>query len=171
MARSRCLTSARYSMRCDILKPAGAPVVNGQTEWEYRQDPDSGAIVKRWIDNPETPQNEFRGGQIIADVPVMARGVIDGGIRVAGTTERFDEIYQNVDWVKATFGKNTNITKRDRVTNIRTIRDGTVIWKEEEVSGAPATTFNVMGVTPVLDPFSNLIEFAVLLERAEVQGA
>lgn len=161
-------------MMCDIIKPAGSPENNinpDDTTWEYYQDPDSGAIVKRWYDDASTPDvDERRSGLLIPNVPLMARGVIDGGIRVAGTTERFSDTYENVDWVKATFGKNTRITKRDQVTNIRNKRNGELLWREDEISGSPATTFNVMGVTPVFDPFSRLVEFAVLLERAEVQG-
>lgn len=164
-------------MVCDIIRPFGAPVStdveNDGGVWEYQQDPDSGAIVRRWVDVPETPENERLEGarEYMRDVPLMARGIIDGGIRVAGTTERFGNEYVAVDFVKATFGPNTLITKRDQVTNIRSKRDlARPVWREEEISGYPATTFNVMGVTPVFDPFSNLIEYAVLLERAEVQG-
>lgn len=171
-----CLTSARFSMLCDILKPAGAPESdpaydqNPSDNWEYYQDPDSGAINKRWVDDPNTVVNEGRARAIIPNVPLMARGVLTSGIQGAGSTERFDEIYHNVDWVKAVFGKNTNITKRDQITNIRTKRNGELVWKEEEISGYPATTFDVMGVTPVFDPFSNLVEYSVLLQRSEVQG-
>jgi len=163
-------------MVCDVIKPAGAPENNnnltvGDSSWEYQQDADSGAIVKRWVDNSVTSVNEQRGGLIMPNVELMARGVIDGGIRVAGTTERFGNQYVNVDFVKATFGAGTSITKRDQVTNIRSKRDlGVAVWREEEISGFPPTTFNVMGVTPVFDPFSNLVEYAVLLERSEVQG-
>jgi hypothetical protein len=63
------------------------------------------------------------------------------------------------------------ITKRDRVTNIRNAR-GQIIWKEEEMENEgvyKSTTFDVLGVTPVLDPFGNHIENYALLERAEVQ--
>lgn len=164
-------------MLCDIIKPAGAPEnnsveVDNDTTWEFQQDPDSGAIVKRWKDDLNTVgTSESRSGLIIPNVPVMARGVIDGGIRVAGTTERFSETYENVDWVRATFGKHTMLTKRDQVFNIRSKRDPEVaLWREEEISGHPPTIFNVMGVTPVFDPFSRLVEYAVLLERAEVQS-
>lgn len=173
MRRNFCIASARYSLICDIIKPAGSPEATGtnDTTWEYYQDPDSGAIVKRGPDDPETPEFIEGAGTIIQDVPLAARGIIDGGIRVAGTTERFSDTYEGVDWVKATFGPKTSITRRDRITNIRQKKTGDLVWKEEEISGHPATTFNVMGVTPVLDPFSSVVEYSVLLERAEVQGA
>lgn len=156
-------------MVCDIIKPAGSPENSPSNNWEYRQDTDSGAILKRWVDDPDTNSDEVRPGLLVRDVPLIARGVIDGGIRVAGTTERFSEVYQNIDWVRAVFPGNISITKRDQVGNIRNKRGGKLLWREEESTGFPATRFNVMGVTPVFDPFNNLIEQAVLLERADVQ--
>lgn len=172
-----CLTSARFNMLCDILKPAGAPESNPDFDqnpsdnWEYYQDPDSGAINKRWVDDPQTPDtDERRARAIIPNVALLARGVLVSGLQGAGSSEKFDDIYTNVDWVKATFPKGINITKRDQVTNIRQKRTNELVWAEEESSGAPATTFDVMGVTPVFDPFSNLMEYSVLLHRSEVQG-
>jgi hypothetical protein len=100
----------------------------------------------------------------------MVRGVIVGGVRAAGTTEIFDPkgVYENIDFVKMNFPADVVITKRDRITNV-TGPDGNVIWKEEEFSGA-ATVFDVLGVTPVIDPFGMLVENFALLQRAGVQG-
>lgn len=174
----RCISGAQFNMRASVLKPIGAPEVNGTQDtdteghWTYIQDPTSGALIRTWVtdvaDNPTTPANEA----VIYDskfdnVPCSIRGVIDGGIRVAGTTERFSETYENVDWVKATFPPSVNVTKRDRVTNIRN-RKGEVVWKEEESTNKP-TVFNVMGVTPVLDHLGRVLYNTALLERAEVQ--
>ena len=173
-----CMTSARMNMTCDIIKPAGAPLTTDGSQpsagsWQYRQNEDSGAIERMWIpDDVSTPNvNEGFVGTVLNNISLIARGVIDGGIRVAGTTERFSEIYENVDWVKATFPKGVPLTKRDRVTNIRNKRGKELIWREEELDGSPATIFNVMGVTPVLDPFGQLVEQNVLLQRASVQDA
>lgn len=174
--RSGCLTKVRFNMKCDIIKPLGAPetVIDISTEgtlghWEYRQNIDSGAIEKKWIDDPSTPDidEEYTPG-LIKDAPVMARGIIDGGIRVSGTTERYSTVLETVDYVTATFPKNVNVTLRDRVTNIRN-NFGEVIWKEEQIPGAPATVFNVQGLTPIMDPWGHLLEYQTLLQRAEVQ--
>lgn len=159
-------------MKCDLLKPAGAPETNPNSNgsWEYQQDPDSGAITRRWRDFEDTPEiNEARPGLIIPDVPLMARGVLTGGFKNASNSQLYSEIYKNIEWLKAIFPKDVNITEKDRVTNIRN-KTGEVIWKEEEANAIPATTFNVMGVTPILDPFNNMIELSVLLQRSEVQG-
>lgn len=177
MARAKCLTSARFNMRADIVKAVGSPLVTvspstGEVgSWEYRQNEDSGAIETFWVADDLTTidVDETFSSAVIHDVHLIARGIMDGGIRVAGTTERFSEIYENVDWVKAVFPKNTSITKRDRVTNIRS--HGEVVWSNEEADGNVPTVFNVMGVTPVLDPFARVLELSVLLQRAEVQDA
>lgn len=162
----RCLGSARFNMLVDVLKPEGAPeTLTGAGHWVNRQDPDSGAILRLWVaEDPDTLQVE---GGLIA-VPCLFRGVIDGGIRVAGTTERFSEVYENVDWAKITFPAHINITKRDRITNVRD-RNGNIIWREEEIEGNPPTIFEVRGITPVINPFGRHVENTGLLERAEVQ--
>lgn len=165
MPRQMCLTSVRFSMMCDIIKPTASPTTPGGS-WRWVQNTESGAVDEVWIsDNPATPAVE---GKVVKDVLLFAEGVLDGGLRVAGTTERFDDMYENVDWIKAVFGKDTFITKRDRVTNIRNKTTKEVIWKEDEITSAPATTYDVMGVTPVIF-MGKVIEQSVLLKRSEVQ--
>lgn len=168
-----CLTSARFNMKADILRQgAEANNVIDPTdqpgEWVKKRDPDSGEIIRIWqpydqtddVDTPDTNES-------LDSFWCEARGIIDGGIRVAGTTERWDELYQNVDFVKITFPAGTRLTRRDRVTNIRD-KQGNVIWKEEENEDKP-TVFNVSGITPIIDPFGKHIESFALLERAEAQ--
>lgn len=164
MPRNGCITSVRYAMVCDILSPSGAPAdTTGQ--WVYTQNPESGAIEQKWVDDAGTVEVE---GVTRKDILLFAEGVLDGGIRVAGTTERFTREYENVDFVKAVFPSDTIISKRDKVINIRSRKNGEVLWREEEIDGWPPTTFNVLGVTPVLF-LGNIIEKSVLLERSEVQ--
>jgi hypothetical protein len=169
-----CLTSARFNMKADILRQ-GAETNNtvnptDQTgEWVTQQDPDSGEIIRKWqkydqVDNPATADTN----EGLDTFKCVARGIIDGGIRVAGSTERWGEIYDNVDYVKITFGPNVVINRRDRITNIRDSR-GHIIWKEEERPDAAPTIFNVSGITPIIDPFGRHIESFALLERVEGQ--
>jgi hypothetical protein len=103
----------------------------------------------------------------------MARGIIDGGIRVAGTTERWGETYVDIDYCRIEFPARVLVTKRDRITNIRN-RKGQILWLEEELGPDGegkfrATVFEVLGVTPVVDPFGNHTSNVAMLERAEVQ--
>lgn len=165
-----CLTSARFNMKADILRQDTVQPVDPSDpggQWKYKQDEDSGEIIRKWqpnpVDDPSTPEIER-----LESFRCQARGIVDGGIRVSGTTERFGSMYDNIDYVQITFSSRVKISKRDRITNIRGPR-GEIIWREEEHPDAPPTVFNVMGVTPIVDPFGIHIENFALLERAEVQ--
>lgn len=166
-----CLTSARFNMKADVLRqtaPDSTPI--DQTgEWVSRQDPETGEIIRVWepntgtTDDPSTPADEG-----LETFNCIARGILDGGIRVAGTTERWNEIYDAVDYVRITFPARVRLSRRDRITNIRDNR-GNIIWREEERADQAPTVFEVTGITPVVDPFGRHIENMALLERADTQ--
>lgn len=165
----RSITNSKYTMLCTVLKPEGATETNADGNWEDRQDPETGDLIRVWVpaaDNVSTPVNET---ERYSAVPCVVRGVIDGGIRVAGTTQRFSDIYENVDWVRIWFPPEYTITKRDRITDIRDRKTGEIMWREEEIDNAPASKFSVKGVTPTQGPFGRHVENVALLERAEVQ--
>lgn len=169
-----CLTSARFNMKADVLRqgaevsddPATDEIEEGR--WVSAQDPDSGEIIRVWQKNPEKDPTPDPDAKALESFKCIARGIVDGGIRVAGTTERFGEMYSNIDYIKITFPAHVKISKRDRITNVRDAA-GNIIWREEEVKGSPPTVFNVNGVTPILDPFGRHIESFALCERAERQ--
>lgn len=175
-----CLTGARFTMQATLLHqndeyiPENDININLYGEWVESQDPLTGEIIRVWqpYDNPKTPEvNEDTLN--IGTVPCVARGIVDGGIRVAGTTERFGDTYENIDFVKLWVPGHVKISKRDRVTNIKDA-SGHVRWLDEEFTDPRldetprATVFNVNGVTPLFDAFNNMTEQFVLLERAEV---
>lgn len=172
------ITSARFNMRATLLHQntdyPGDINVDNYGEWVESQDPLTGEIIKVWkpYDDPTTPGNEDT--LEIGTINCIARGIVDGGIRVAGTTERFGETYENIDFVKMWVPAHVRISKRDRVTNIMT-PDGKIRWRDEEYADPAdetvvprATEFNVNGVTPLFDAFNRHNEQFVLLERAEV---
>jgi hypothetical protein len=117
-------------------------------------------------DNPNTSQDET---VTIGEIACEARGIVDGGIRVAGSTERFGDTYENIYFVKLWVPLGITVTKRDRLTNIRD-KNGHFAWLDEEsiANPAKATVFNVNGVTPLFNAFNEITEWFVLLERAEV---
>jgi len=166
------LTSLRFNMQATILRTAAPGTTeipsSGTGYTKYIQDPDTGQIKEVWVpvdqpDDPETPQDES-----VLVMPCIVRPVVDGGIRVAGTTERIGALYENVDFVIMSFPREIILTKRDRVTDIRD-RSGQILWVDEEFEGNPtrSTVFNVNGVSPQLDAFNRHIENRALLERAE----
>lgn len=160
-----CLNAGKFNMVATVLTQGPTePDVEGH--WVDRQNPDTGEIERVWVVDDSDPSE---AGTQARTIKCMVRGVIDGGIRVAGTTERYTPqgVYDNVDYAKMNVGPNEKISKRDRITNVRNDK-GVLLWKEEEFDGAP-TVFEVLGVTPVPDPFGTPIEQIVLLKRAEVQ--
>lgn len=178
----KCLSSAAYTMKADILRQtSGLSTPSESGDWQDYQDPITLEIIRRWIhvgDNPSSPNvNE---GANVEPLNCSARGIIDGGIRVAGTTERWAETYIDIDYVRIEFPANKIVTKRDRITNIRDPK-GHIIWLEEEtpatdVDSNPstpktfrATVFDVLGVTPVLGPFNQHMKNVAMLQRAEIQ--
>ena len=169
-----CLTGIRFNMKADILRQGwdnnGAfDPTDEAGEWVMQQDKESGDIIRVWqpqhqsTDNPSTPTDES-----LTSFDCEARGIVDGGIRVSGSTERFGFLYEDVDYVKITFPADVELSKRDRVTNIRDSQ-GNVIWKERHIPGNPPTIYEVTGVTPIVDPFGIHIESFALLKRSEKQ--
>ena len=166
----QCITGHRFSMQAEVLRYSTVP--EGQDEqsspgvWVSNQDPITGAILNYWVpgdaDDPDTVEDE---SLTPVTIKCLARGIVDGGIRVAGTTERFGDTYENIDFVKLWTPASVTLNKRDRITNIRAKKGGVVIWKDEEFDGSP-TIFNVNGVTPLFDAFNRHVENFVLLERA-----
>jgi hypothetical protein len=175
-----CLTGARFTMSATLLHQnsdytPGYPDLDLYGEWVNSQDPLTGEIVRIWEpfpdvpDDPATPEID----PTVGVVPCLARGIVDGGIRVAGTTERFGDTYENIDFVKLWVPSWVRISKRDRVTNIKD-KSGHIRWLNEEFDDPTdqlppvATVFNVNGVTPLFNAFNDMTEQFVLLERAEV---
>jgi hypothetical protein len=153
-------------MRATVLRQIGTNVEeNPGGEWAPTYDPDSGAIIRVWTED----NDPVTTGEQTLVINCMVRGITNGGIRVAGTTQRYTALYENIDWAVMTFPKSVVLTKRDRITSISNSA-GAVIWEEEEMDGRPPTVFMVMGSTPVIDPFGNHIENTCLLQRAQVQS-
>lgn len=167
-----CLTGARFNMSADILHQGyddgvDFEITDTDGEWINQQDKYTGEIIRKWQPNVEDPDTTEREATL-ETFACFARGIIDGGIRIVATTERFGEVYDNTDYVRIWFPGDVKISRRDRVTNIRN-GDGEIIWRDYDVPGAPPIVFSVNGVTPIIDPFGNHIENVCLLERAEIQ--
>lgn len=164
-----CLTSARFNMKADVLRQSDTSTQDtGTGEWTTTQDPDSGEILREWQAGSTDQGTPGDTSDDLETFSCIARGIIDGGIRVSGTTERFGTMYDAVDYVQITFPASVRISRRDKITNIRD-KSGNVIWAEEERADGAPTVFSVRGVTPILDPFGRHVENSALLERAETQ--
>lgn len=110
------------------------------------RDPQSGEIKRSWV--PDATR---------VNVPCHARSITGGGIRVVGSTERWGASYDDVEVVKIQTSE--PIQKRERVTNIRD-RNGNPAWPD---------VFEVYGSMPIMDPFGHIVEYDLLVQRADVQ--
>lgn len=160
-------------MTAEILRNGDADDVNVSLDeagtWKVQQDEVTGETIRVWVPLV-TSENNLE----IVTIDCMVRPIVDGGIRVAGTTERFGKEYENVDFVQMHFPVNHIISKRDRITNIRDKKSGAILWKEEElakVAGGDyrATVFNVNGVNQMFDPFGRMTHQFALLSRARAE--
>lgn len=165
----RCLTSARFTMKATVLSQGsyGSDSVTEAGYFTDRQNPLTFEIERVWVPLDSDP---VTGGTQPYEFDCVVRGIVDGGIRVAGTTERLTPsgTIESADYARMQFPPNVPISKRDRIYNVKD-SNGVLAWKEEEYNGA-ATVFDVLGVTPIFDPFNNHIENHALLQRADVQS-
>lgn len=171
------LTTHRMNMMATILKQGAAAPQDIDIEeygnWVNHQDPLTGQIIRIWEPVTVVPDDELTeevDETLYQNIRCAARGIVDGGIRVAGTTERWQGgEFANIDFVKLWTPRKTVLTKRDRVTNIRSRNGQILFWVDEEAPDATprATVFNVNGTTPLYDALNRHVENFTLLERAE----
>lgn len=163
----RCITSSRFNMIATIIRQDIYGTPRTSTEYANKQSALTFEVDRVWAEDSDT----VTAGVQHEDFRCIARGIVDGGIRVVGTTERITPagLIQSEDYVRVQFPADVALSKRDRVYNIRSAKSGVTLWKEEEHDGAP-TVFEVLGVTPIFDPFGQMVEQQALLQRAEVQS-
>jgi hypothetical protein len=116
-----------------------------------RQDPETGKIERMW---------EFKG-----TIQCMARGLGNLRGKDFGTSDKWKDIYSKEDYlrIKTMYPLSDSM----RITRVVT-SDGISAWKEESGDNRD-TIFDVIGVTPVVEPFGTLLEYDVFLDRSEVQ--
>ena len=96
----------------------------------------------------------------------LTKAITGGGIRVVGSTELWGEDYEDVEWAKMNISDQVLpggdlVTRRWRVANIRDRQSGKILWIGDD--GLPIE-FNVMGITPIMDPFGRAAEYELLLK-------
>jgi len=117
------------------------------------QDPDTGAIVKEW--------NYSR------TLACHAKGIISNTATTgSGNRQTFSNKY--VDDQVLQVRTSEKLTAREKITNIRD-SDNNVIWQEINYPTDSPTVFEVMGTTPMTDPFGRVIAYSSSLKRSENQ--
>lgn len=117
------------------------------------QDPDTGAIKKEWI--------------YYKTLPCHAKGVISNSATTRSSDKQvFGNRYINDQVIQVrTLQK---LTSREKVTNIKN-SENVVIWTELNYPTETPTVFEVVGVTPITDPFSRVLGYNSTMKRSENQ--
>ena len=120
-----------------------------QTE---QQDQNTGAMIR-----------EF---SFIKTIDCYARGVITESRNRSNDNQKFGNKYSNYQYIEAR--TSDRLTARDKVKNIRDV-NGKPIWYELNYPNDTDTVFDVVGTTPISDPFGNVVGYNSSLQRAENQ--
>jgi hypothetical protein len=117
------------------------------------QDLDTGAIIREW--------------SYYKTVPCHVKGVISNSATTRSSDKQlFSNKYINDQVVQVrTIDK---LTIREKVTNIRDSQ-GNTIWTEINYPSETPTVFEIMGTTPVTDPFGRVIGYNSAMKRSENQ--
>ena len=117
------------------------------------QDADTGAIKKEW--------------QYQRTVSCHAKGVISNSATTRSSDKQiFSNRYLNDQIIQVRTVD--RLTARDKITNIRD-SNGNVIWSEINFPTETPTVFEVIGTTPITDPFGNVLGYNSSMKRSENQ--
>jgi len=117
------------------------------------QDPDTGAIKREW--------------QFYKTVDCHAKGVISNSATTRSSDKQvFGNKYMNDQIIQVR--TTDKLTMREKITNIRDAA-GNTIWTEINYPNETPTVFEVVGVTPVTDPFGAVIAYNSSMKRSENQ--
>lgn len=135
------IVEAVFSMKMDVYRQLDA------------QDPDTGAIKKEWT--------------YYKTVPCHAKGVISNSATSRnGDRQVFDNRYRNDQIIEVR--TSDRLTSREKVTNICN-SEGIVIWAEIDFPTETPTVFEVVGTTPLTDPFGKVLAYNSTMKRSENQ--
>jgi hypothetical protein len=96
-----------------------------------------------------------------------AKGIISNSASATSNDKQiFDNKYKNYQVIQIRTIE--RITPREKMTNIRDA-EGNVIWTEIDFPNNTPTVFEMVGVTPMTDPFGKVIGFNSTLKRSESQ--
>ena len=119
------------------------------------QDSETGSVNRVW--------------QLNRAISCSAKGHISNSAsgQSSNNKQKFAQNYVNINEIQ--LRTEEQLTYRDKISNIRS-RDGKVIWYEINMPNNTPTVFEVMGSTPVLDPFGNIIAWNSTASRSENQN-
>ena len=118
------------------------------------QDPDTGAIIKEW--------NYYK------TLDCSAKGMVSNSTSTrANDRQQLDNRYRNEQMIQIRTAEKINI--RHKVTSIRN-KEGEYIWTELNYPTETPTVFEVVGMTPITDPFGISMGYNITAKRSENQN-
>lgn len=135
------VVDAAFSMLMDVYK---------QTD---SQDANTGAIKKEW--------NYYK------TVGCYAKGVISNTATArSGDRQTIGNRYENTQIIE--IRTTEKLSMRDKIFNIRT-EHGEVIWSELDFPNDTPTVFEIIGSTPMTDPFGDILAWNTTAKRSDNQ--
>lgn len=119
---------------------------------EEEQDPNTGALVKRFM--------------FYKTIDCYARGVIQENVNRNLDKQTFGNTYVNSQFIEVRTAE--RLSQREKVKDIRD-SSGNVIWYELNYPNNTGTVFEVVGSTPISDPFGSVVGYNASLRRSENQ--
>ena len=117
------------------------------------QDPDTGALKREW--------------QYIKTMPCHAKGIVSNTSSVkAGDKQAIGTKYSNTQVLQIRTIEKINF--REKITRISD-PTGNVIWVESNFPTDTPTVFEIMGLTPITDPFGSVLGYNMTAKRSENQ--
>lgn len=117
------------------------------------QDPDTGALKREW--------------QYIKTMPCHAKGIVSNTSSVkTGDKQAIGTKYSNTQVLQIRTIEKINF--REKITRISD-PTGNVIWVESNFPTDTPTVFEIMGLTPITDPFGSVLGYNMTAKRSENQ--
>ena len=133
---------AKYAMLADIYSV------------QQKRDENTGEIKRQWL--------------YTSTVPCLAKSIISSGVRTPSNDRTIDNRYVVEEIIK--INTTQKLSRNSKITNIRDL-SGHVLWEEAEVLNNPPTMFSIVGSTPIVDGFGQILEYETTLQRSEIQDA
>jgi hypothetical protein len=135
------VVDAAFSMLVDLYRQSDV------------QDPNTGAIKKEW--------SYYR------TMSCYAKGVISNTATArSGDRQTMSNRYENTQILE--IRTTEKLSMRDKITNIRN-QQGQAIWTELDFPSETPTVFEVVGSTPMTDPFGDVLAWNSVVKRSENQ--
>lgn len=119
-----------------------------------KQDPETGSINKEW--------NYYK------TIDCSAKGVVSNSTSTrSNDRQQISNRYSLEQFIQLRTSEKINV--RHKITNIRN-KDDVYIWTELDYPTETPTVFEVVGMTPISDPFGVSMGYNITAKRSENQG-